>query len=270
MRETKIASLGGALLVGVALLYAALLLLAPIIALLDGALRRGIEPVIAAITAPDALAALRLTLFLAISAATLNALLGLICAWVLVRHRFPGRGLFNALVDLPFVVSPVIVGYVMIVLFGRTGWLKDFPVQLAFSVEGMLLVTVFVSLPFVIREVQPTLAALGREQEEAAYTLGASPWLTFRRVVFPAIRGALIYGVVLALARGLGEFGAIAVIGGGVEGVTETATIYIYRLTHDRNPIGAYSMAALLGVIAVGILTLMNRLRPHTAPSKGS
>lgn len=262
MRERNITSFTGAVLVGIVLFYAAALLLAPIVALLTGAFKNGIDPVLNALTTPDALAALRLTLFLAISAAIINAVLGLVSSWVLVRHTFRGKWFFNALVDLPFVVSPVIVGYVMIVLFGRLGWLKDFPVQLAFSTEGMLLVTVFVSLPFVIREIQPTLAALTREQEEAAYTLGASPLLTFRRVIFPAIRHALTYGVVLTLARALGEFGAIAVIGGGVRGVTETATIYIFRSMHDRNPIGAYSMAVLLGVIAVTILVLMNWLRP--------
>lgn len=262
MRERNLNSWAGGLLVGVVLLYAALLLLAPILALLSGAFRGGIQPVLNALTTPDALAALRLTTMLAVSAAIINAVLGLICAWVLVRHQFSGRRFFNALVDLPFVVSPVIVGYVMIVLFGRLGWLKDFPIQLAFSTEGMLLVTVFVSLPFVIREVQPTLAALTKEQEEAAYTLGASPWMTFRRIIFPAIRHALTYGVVLTLARALGEFGAIAVIGGGVRGVTETATIYVFRSMHDRNPIGAYSMALLLGLIAVSILVIMNWLRP--------
>src|SRR5690606_14319657 len=256
--ERNVNSWAGGLLLGVVLLYAAALLFAPIFALLSGAFRDGIEPVLNALTTPDALAALRLTATLAISAALINAILGLICAWVLVRHEFPGKRFFNALVDLPFVVSPVIVGYVMIVLFGRLGWLKDFPIQLAFSTEGMLLVTVFVSLPFVIREVQPTLAALAKEQEEAAYTLGASQWLTFRRIIFPTIRHALTYGVVLTLARALGEFGAIAVIGGGVRGVTETATIYVYRSMHDRNPISAYSMAVLLGLIAVLILVMMN------------
>jgi sulfate/thiosulfate transport system permease protein len=263
VRERNINSWTGRLLVGVVLLYAAVLLLAPILALLGGAFRDGVEPVVQALTTPDALAALRLTTFLAISASIINAVMGLLSAWVLVRHQFPGKRFFNALVDLPFVVSPVIVGYVMIVMFGRLGWFRDFPIQLAFSVEAMLVVTVFVSLPFVIREVQPTLAALTKEQEEAAYTLGASPWMTFRRIIFPAIRHALTYGVVLTLARALGEFGAIAVIGGGVRGVTETATIYVFRSMHDRNPIGAYSVAVLLGIIAVVILVVMNWLRPQ-------
>jgi sulfate transport system permease protein len=217
--------------------------------------------VLQAVTTPDALIALRLTMMIAVAATVINTVFGVLIAWVLVRHQFPGRGLFNALVDMPFVVSPVIVGYVMIVLFGRMGWLQNFPIQLAFSWQGMLVVTVFVCLPFVIREVMPILASLTREQEEAAYTLGASRWRTFLRIVFPAIRHGIVYGIVLTFARAVGEFGAAAVIGGGVRGVTETATIYIYRSLSDRNDIGAYSMAIVLGLLAVIILVTMNYLR---------
>jgi sulfate/thiosulfate transport system permease protein len=262
MRERKVNSWIGRGLVGLVLLYAAALLVAPIFAIITGAFRDGIAPVLATFQRPDAQHALRLTVLLALTGSTINAVLGLIAAWVLVRHNFPGKRFFNGLVDLPFAVSPVIVGYVMIVLFGRLGWFRDLPFQMAFAWPGMLMVTIFVSLPFVIREVQPTLASLTREQEEAAYTLGASPWLTFRRVVFPAIRAALIFGVILTLARSLGEFGAVAIIGGGIQGSTETATIYVSRSLHDRNDIGAYSMAILLGVIAVTILVTMNRLGP--------
>jgi sulfate transport system permease protein len=246
------------------LIYAAVLVVAPIIAILSGALQEGIGSVWAAITAPDALLALRLTFVIAILASVINVVLGVMTAWVLVRHRFPGKALFNALVDLPFVVSPVIVGFVVIVLFGRQGWLGGLPVQIAFSWPGMLLVTVFVSLPFVVREVMPVLASLTKEQEEAAYTLGASRWLVFSRIVLPGIRHGIIYGLVLTLARALGEFGAAAVAGGGVQGVTETATIYIFRSIHDRNDIGAYSMAILLGVISVVTLLLMNSPRKRT------
>ncbi len=269
MREKPVRTFWPWLLIAVVVVYAGLLLLAPLVAVISGAFEDGIQPVLEAITAAEALLSLRLTFFLAITASVINAILGLIVAWVLVRHRFPGKWFFNALVDLPFVVSPVIVGYVMIVLFGRTGWLQNFPIQLAFSLPGMLVVTVFVSLPFVIREVMPVLASLTREQEEAAFTLGASSWMTFYRIVFPAIRHGIIYGIVLTLARALGEFGAVAVIGGGVQGVTETATIYIYRSLHDRNDIGAYSMAITLGVISVGILVVMNWLRRDPS-EKGS
>lgn len=262
MRERNIDSWIGWALVGLVLIYAALLLIAPIFAIVSGAFRDGIQPVLNTFQRPDAQYALQLTFLLAVTGTIINAVLGLAAAWVLVRHNFPGKRFLYGLVDLPFAVSPVIVGYVMIVLFGRLGWFRDFPIQMVFAWPGMLLVTVFVSLPFVIREVQPTLESLTREQEEAAYTLGASPWLTFRRVVFPAIRPALIFGIILTLARSLGEFGAVAIVGGGIQGSTETATIYVFRSMHDRNDIGAYSMAILLGLIAVGILVTMNRLRP--------
>lgn len=259
------------LLIAIVAGYAAFLIIVPFAAIVESAFREGIVPFFEAITEPDALVSLRLTVLLAAAAALINTLLGVMCAWVLVRHRFPGRRFFNAIVDLPFVVSPVIIGYVMIVLFGRQGWLNWLPVQIAFSWPAMLIVTVFVSLPFVIREVQPVLAALTPEQEEAAFTLGASRWLVFRRVIFPAIRHAVIYGIVLTLARAIGEFGAAAVAGGGVQGVTETATIYIYRSLNDRAQTGAYSMSVLLGVLAIVILVLMNWLRgrSHRPAVKG-
>jgi sulfate transport system permease protein len=262
MKERNL-SIGGILLLLSVLIYAGILLLAPVLALISNTFQGGFEPFWKAITDPEALNTLWLSIRLAVLASIFNAILGVMVAWVLIRHNFFGKGLLNALVDLPLVISPVIVGYVMIVLFGRTGWLKDFPIKLAFSWEGMLVLTVFVSLPFVIREIQPVLSGLGKEQEEAAYTLGASPWGTFWRIIFPAIRHALTYGIVLTLARSLGEFGAVAVIGGGTQGSTESATIYIYRSLHDRNDIGAYSMALLLGIIAVLILVIMNNLRVH-------
>jgi sulfate transport system permease protein len=261
MREQPARSWVQRAIILVVLVYAAALLIAPLLAIFSGALKDGISAVWAAITAPDALLALRLTFILAVLASTINVILGIITAWVLVRHQFPGKALVNALVDLPFVVSPVIVGFVIIVLFGRQGWLKDFPIQIAFAWPGMLLVTVFVSLPFVVREVMPVLASLTVEQEEAAYTLGAGRWLVFRRIIFPSIRHGIIYGLVLTLARSLGEFGAAAVAGGGVQRITETATIYIFRSIHDRNDVGAYSMAILLGVISVFVLLVMNWLR---------
>ncbi len=261
MSETSARSWGALALIVIVIAYAALLLVAPIITIVIGAFKDGIQPVIAALTTPDALSALKLTLILTALATVINTVLGVVVAWVLVRHRFPGKALLNGLVDLPFVVSPVIVGFVIIVLFGRQGWLKDLPLPIAFAFPGMLIVTVFVSLPFVIREVMPVLAAQTPEQEEAALTLGASRWTVFRRIVYPGIRYGIVYGVVLTLARSLGEFGAAAVAGGGVQGVTETATIFVFRSLHDRNDVGAYSMAILLGVIAVAVLIVMNMLR---------
>lgn len=265
MREQPVRSRIQGIMVFVVVAYAVVLVVAPLLAIFSGALEEGIGAVWSAITTPDALVALRLTFILAILASAINVLLGLITAWVLVRHQFRGKALLNALVDLPFVVSPVIVGFVIIVLFGRQGWLKDLPIQIAFSWPGMLLVTVFVSLPFVVREVMPVLASLTIEQEEAAYTLGAGRWLVFRRIILPGIRHGIIYGLVLTLARSLGEFGAAAVAGGGVQGITETATIYIFRSIHDRNDVGAYSMAILLGLISVFTLLFMNWLRSRSS-----
>ncbi|MCL4255247.1 MAG: sulfate ABC transporter permease subunit [Anaerolineae bacterium] len=262
MKERSL-SVGGILLLLVVLIYAGTLLLAPVFALVSNVFKDGFDPFWNAITDPEALGTLWLSIRLAVIASIFNAILGIMVAWVLVRHDFWGKNLLNALVDLPLVISPVIVGYVMIVLFGRLGWFKDFPIKLAFSWEGMLVLTVFVSLPFVIREIQPILGGMGKEQEEAAYTLGASPWGTFWRIIFPAIRHGLTYGIVLTLARSLGEFGAVAVIGGGTQGSTESATIYIYRSLNDRNYAGAYSMALLLGIIAILILVIMNNLRVH-------
>jgi sulfate transport system permease protein len=265
VREQPVRSWVGRVLVGIVLLYAVILVVAPVVAIFNGALAQGLGKVWSSITSEDALIALRLTFVLAIAASAINLVLGVVTAWVLVRHQFPGKALVNALVDLPFVISPVIIGFVIVVLFGRTGWLKGFPIQIAFSFPGMLLVTIFVSLPFVVREVMPLLASLTTEQEEAAFTLGAQRWLVFRRIIFPAIRPAIIYGLVLALARSLGEFGAAAVAGGGVQGVTETATIFIFRSIHDRNNVAAYSMAILLGIIAVLTLLGMNWIRHRSS-----
>lgn len=261
MTEKPVNNVAAVGLVVLVLLYSGVLLLAPVTAIIQRAFVDGLQPVLESVTAPDALAALRLTGVIALSTAAINTILGVLVAWVLVRYTFPGRRFFNGLVDLPFVMSPVIVGYVVIVLFGREGWFNTVP--LAFTPGAMLLVTVFVSLPFVVREVMPVLQAMTAEQEEAAYTLGAGRWYSFRRVIFPVIRPAVVYGLVLTLARALGEFGAAAVAGGGVQGYTENATIYIFRSIHDRNDTGAYSMAILLGLIAIIVLVSMNLLKRY-------
>lgn len=269
MREKPVSSVWQALLVMVVVGYVGILLVAPVIAIFNGALEDGIGQMWAAITTPDALMALQLTFGIAILTAIINLVFGVVTAWVLVRHEFPGKRFLNALVDLPFVISPVIVGFVIIVLFGRQGWLKDLPIQIAFAWPGILIVTVFVSLPFVIREIIPVLSSLTMEQEEAAFTLGASRWMVFRRIILPSIWNAAIFGLVLTLARALGEFGAAAVAGGGIQRVTETATIYIFRSIHDRNNVGAYSMAILLGMVSILTLLFMNWLRNRSV-EKGS
>jgi sulfate transport system permease protein len=256
------------LLVAIVLIYAIILIGAPVVTIIGGAFQNGIQPVLTELTSPDALAALKLTAILTVLAAAINTVLGVVVAWVLVRQNFPGKSLLNGLVDLPFVMPPVIVGFVVVVLFGRQGWFSNLPFQVAFAFPGMLLVTVFVSLPFVIREVMPVLSALTREQEEAAQTLGASQLTVFRRIIFPGIRHGVVYGLVLTLARALGEFGAAAVAGGGIKGLTETATIYVYRTLQNRNEVGAYSMAILLGLISIAVLITMNVLRHRPAAEK--
>jgi sulfate transport system permease protein len=261
MVETKPASLWAYLLIFGVVGYAALLFLAPLVAMVASAFRNGIEPVLATFSSPNVLHAFQVTLLLGAIATIINAIFGLVVAWVLTRHRFRGRNLFDALVDIPFVFSPVIAGYAMIVLFGREGWLAPPLIPIVFALPGILLAKVFVSLPFIIREVQPVLDTLSPDFEDAAFTMGASRWTAFRRVVLPEIWTALLYGIVLTFARAIGEFGAVAVVSGNVQGSTETATSFVFRALNDRNPAGAYGVSVLLCVISVVILILMSFLR---------
>lgn len=261
MRERELRGPIPLILLAIVLVYAAALLLAPMAAIVSNAFVDGVGKFVDSLLLPDVFLAFRMTFLLAISAVLINTIAGTALAWVLVRHNFPGKRLVDALVDAPFVFSPVIVGYALIVMFGREGWFSPSIVQIAFAWPAMLLATVFVSLPFVTREIQPVLAELALEQENAAYTLGANRWITFRRIVVPQIWHGLLYGVVLTFARSVGEFGAVAVAGGAIERYTETATIYVFRATHDRNPIGAYSVSVALGLLSVGILVAMSLLR---------
>ncbi len=253
------------LLVLLACLYAVLLLAGPLAALVAGALSEGFSRLWLELSHPHAVSALKLTLGLGLAATALNTVCGLVVALVLVRDRFPGRSLVNGLVDLPFAVSPVVAGLMLILLFGRNGWLTPVAdwlgLKLVFSLPGMLLATTFVSLPFVVRELMPVLAQVGVQPEQAAYTVGASPWQAFWAVTFPAIRWGLYYGVSLTLARALGEFGAVLIVSGGVSGMTETSTLYIFRSLDDRNYVGAYAMALVLAGISFGILMLMEYVK---------
>lgn len=261
MREITPRAWGAWLLVFVVLAYAGILFIAPMVAIVQGAFADGIEPLLETFRDPEVIHAFQITLVLSIGAVLINALLGLTTAWVLVRHRFRGRKLFDALVDIPFVFSPVIAGYAMIVLFGREGWLAPPIFPIVFALPGILLAKTFVSLPFITREVQPVLDTLSPEPEEAAYTIGASRWMTFRRVILPEIWTALLYGIVLTFARAVGEFGAVSVVGGNIEGYTETATSFVFRALNDRNNVGAYGVSVLLGLVSVLILIIMNLLR---------
>ncbi len=253
------------LLIGVVVAYVSILIFAPIMALLSGAFAEGVGAIVTALSEPDVLSAFWRTLYIALFVVVVHSLCGTALAWVLVRsaHRFPGRQLLNSLIDLPFAVSPVVVGYMLLLLFGRTGVLaplsQALQLKVAFAVPGMILATLFVTLPFMVRELMPVLEVFGVEQEQAAATLGANGWQTFWRVTFPALRWGFIYGIVLTFARALGEFGAVLVIGGGVQGQTETATLYIFRALEERQYVGAYSAALVLGLLSL-ILVLGSEL----------
>jgi sulfate/thiosulfate transport system permease protein len=242
-------------LIGLVVAYIAALILVPLFGLVYNALRQGLEPVVAALSQPGVLMAFWRTLYIALITLLVHAVFGTAVARVIVRHRFPGRKLINGLIDMPFAVSPVVVGYMLLLLFGRNGLfapvLTALDIRVAFALPGMILATLFVTLPFMIRELVPVLEAFGVEQEQAAATLGASGWQTFWRVTLPALRWGFIYGATLTFARALGEFGAVLVIGGGVQGRTETATLYIFRALDDRQYIGAYSAALVLGAFSL-------------------
>lgn len=259
-------------ILGTVLLYAAALVLIPMGAMVFGALRDGMNAVWEQIAQPDALNALKLTCLLAVGATCINAVVGVTIAWVLVRDGFRGRRLLNGLVDLPFAVSPVVAGLMLILLFGRGGWftglIDALGLKIVFAWPGMLLATLFVSLPFVIREVMPVLSQLGSAQEEAAFTLGAGRWQAFWRVTFPSLRMGLLYGISLTMARSLGEFGAVLVVSGGVSGLTETATLFIFRSLDDRNYVGAYSMALVLAALSFSLLMAMEAIKRHGKRAK--
>jgi sulfate/thiosulfate transport system permease protein len=247
----------------VAFAYVGLLLLAPVGVVFFRTFEHGLEPVRHVLSTPDFQHALKLTLEIALIAVPLNTVFGVICALAIVRHRLPGVGLVNAIVDLPLALSPVVVGFSIVLLYGPNGWLTGLPFRVLFAFPGMLLATIFVSLPFVVREVVPVLREIGTDQEEAAATLGANAFTTFRRVTFPAIRWAVAYGVVLTMARAIGEYGALAVVSGAVAGRTQTLTLYVdaaYQINFDT--VGAYTASVMLAAIAMLTLLLMTLLRP--------
>ena len=248
-------NLSGVLLIAVVVGYVAFLIITPITALALGAFEKGLGASLSALNQPEIFSSFWNTLWISLVIVTVHAIFGTIVAWVFVRHRFPGHDLINGLVDMPFAVSPVVAGYMLLLLFGRNGALgpvlESLGIQVAFALPGMVLATLFVTLPFMIRELIPVLEAFDTRQEQAAATLGANGWQTFWRVTFPALRWGLIYGVTLTFARALGEFGAVLVIGGGVQGRTETATLFIYRALEERQYIGAYSASLALGLFSL-------------------
>jgi sulfate/thiosulfate transport system permease protein len=254
----------------VALGYLALLLIVPVGIIVAHTFSGGLGPVWDSLTAPDAVKALELTLEIAIIVVPLNTVFGITMAILMVRRSFPGKGLLSALIDLPFAVSPVIVGFTLILVYGQQGWFGSFFLdqgyQIIFSTPGMVLATMFVSLPFVAREVIPVLREIGTEQEQAAATLGARSHQTFRRVTLPAIRWGIVYGVVLTTARSIGEYGAVAVVSGNVIGQTQTLTLRVSQEYQNFDHTAAYTAALELAVIALVTLFLMNLFHPRKDP----
>jgi sulfate transport system permease protein len=250
----------------IALAYLAILVLVPVGYLLVHAFKPGIGRVWDSLTTPAAQHAIQLTLEITVIAVVLNTIFGLIAALVLERTQLKVRYLLDLLVDLPFAVSPVVIGLALLLLYGRHGWfgpwLSDHGIRIIFSMPGMILATVFVSVPFVAREVGPALREAGTEQEQAAATLGATRLQAFWRITLPSVRAALAYGVVLTTARALGEFGAVSVVSGRIAGQTITLPLLVQQRYQNFDSTGAYVAAALLAVIAVLVLLAMAVLSP--------
>ena len=247
-----------------ALGYLAVLLLGPVGLVFWRTFAGGLEPVWLAVTTPAAIHALFLTVVVTAIAVPLNAAFGVLAALALVRGHSRWRGLLDALIDLPFAVSPVVVGLALILVFGRTGWfgewLIDHGLRVIFSLPGIVLATVWVTLPFVAREVAPVLREVGEEQEQAALTLGASRWQAFWRITLPSIRWGLAYGIVLSTARALGEFGAVSVVSGKVAGETQTLTLLVEKRFQNFDLAGAYAASVLLALLALATLVAMTLL----------
>jgi sulfate transport system permease protein len=248
----------------VALGYLALLLGAPVAMIFYRTFEHGLAPVWSAITTPNAMHAFWLSIEIVAIAVPLNTVFGIGMALLLERGRFRGKALLGVLIDLPFAISPVVVGLALVLVYGKTGWFGDWlaahGIQVIFSVPGMVIATAVVSLPFVARETMPVLRELGTDSEQAAATLGASAWQTFRRVTLPAIRWGVVYGVVLTTARALGEFGAVSIVSGRIEGQTQTLPLYVQDRFENFDTAGAYTAAVVLALLALGTLLAMNLL----------
>jgi len=244
--------------------YVGVMLLLPLGAILFEAFRQGIGLWWAAVTDPDARSAIRLTLIVAAISVPLNTVFGVAAAWAISKYSFPGKGLLVALIELPFSVSPVVSGLVFVMLFGANGWfgpwLEDHDIQIVFALPGLVLATVFVTFPYVARQLIPLMTVQGRGEEEAALTLGASGWRTFWRITLPNIRFGLLYGVLLCNARAMGEFGAVSVVSGHIRGETNTMPLHVEVLYNDYNFVAAFSVASLLALLAIVTLALKSAL----------
>jgi sulfate transport system permease protein len=248
------------LLIAVGVTFLVLFLLLPLAAVFVEAFRAGLSAYYAAITEPDAVAAIKLTLLVAAIAVPANLIFGLAASWAIAKFDFAGKSLINSLIDLPFSVSPVISGLIYVLLFGLQGflgpWLQSHNMQIIFALPGILLATIFVTFPFVARELVPLMQEQGTQDEEAALSLGASGWQTFFRVTLPNIRWALLYGVVLCNARAMGEFGAVSVVSGHIRGKTNTMPLHVEILYNEYNFAAAFAVASLLALLALVTLVI--------------
>ena len=263
-----------AALLSVSLAYLAVLLLAPLAGILWVAFRHGFADIAQTLSQPDVRHAFLLTAIIAVITLVVTTVFGVIVAWVLARQRFRGKSLLNALVDLPLAVSPVTVGLMAVLLFGRGGWFEPWfsaqGIQVIFALPSMIMVTIFICIPFVIREVAPVLEELGTSEEDAARTLGASSTHSFRRVTLPNIRWGLLYGIALTTARAIGEIGAVLIVSGSLQGQTETATLYIYRALEERQTASAYVVALSLAAVSVLLLGTIEFFKRRASRRDGS
>lgn len=242
-------------LIGIALTFIAFFLLLPLVAVFTEAFRQGVPAFMEAIQTEDAWAAIRLTLLIAAISVPLNVVFGIAASWAITKFTFPGKSLLITLIDLPFSVSPVVSGLIFVLLFGANGylgpWLAEHDLKIIFAVPGIVLATVFITFPFVARELIPLMMEQGREDEEAAVSLGANGWQTFWHVTLPNIRWGVLYGVLLCNARAMGEFGAVSVVSGHIRGLTNTMPLHIEILYNEYDFVGAFAVASLLAALAL-------------------
>ena len=259
-RLSRSARVARVVLIGVSIAFLGLLLAAPHGAVLAQALAKGWDVYLESFADPDTRAAIRLTLLTAAIVVPINTVFGICASWAIAKFEFKGKSLLITLIDLPFAVSPVIAGVVFVLLFGAQGWfgpwLQERDVQVIFAVPGIVLATLFISFPYVARELIPLMQQQGSDEEEAAITLGASAWITFLRVTLPKIRWGLLYGVILCNARAMGEFGAVSVVSGHIRGLTTTMPLHVEILYNEYNFVAAFAVASLLALLAILTLVL--------------
>jgi sulfate/thiosulfate transport system permease protein len=247
-------------LIGIALVFIFLFLILPLAAVFTEAMRKGVDVFFEAFKEPDAWSAIRLTLLVAVIAVPLNLVFGVAAAWAIAKYEFKGKAFLTTLVDLPFSVSPVVAGLIYVLLFGAHGWfgpwLQEHNIKIVFAVPGIVLATIFVTFPFIARELIPLMQAQGTDEEQAAQVLGATGWQTFWHVTLPNIKWGLIYGVILCNARAMGEFGAVSVVSGHIRGQTNTMPLHVEILYNEYQSVAAFAIASLLALLALVTLVI--------------